>query len=245
MGAPKAALDWHGSTLLRRTAGILARASGGPVIVVRAAGQPLPDLPPGTTVTEDPRPDKGPLQGIAAGLAAAAGAGADVAFVTSVDLPFLHPAFVRRVLALLGDAEVALPVALGHRQPLAAAYRTSLAGAAERLVAAGDLKPANLYSERILATVSASDLLRDPRLARLDPDLDSLVNVNTPQEYEQARARPAPLITVRSGGTERTVRAAILGACADAAWRSAVVDGAVTADPLFPLVTGDTVEFTF
>ena len=43
MGTPKAALEWHGSTLLRRTVGILARATGGPVVVVRASGQDLPD----------------------------------------------------------------------------------------------------------------------------------------------------------------------------------------------------------
>ncbi|MBO0806320.1 MAG: NTP transferase domain-containing protein, partial [Nocardiopsaceae bacterium] len=54
MGAPKAGLEWHGSTLLRRAVGILARATDGPVVVVRAAGQPLPDLPPGVRVTEDP-----------------------------------------------------------------------------------------------------------------------------------------------------------------------------------------------
>lgn len=246
MGAPKAALEWHGSTLLRRTAGVLARSAGGPVVVVRAVGQALPDLPPSATVTEDPRPDRGPLQGIAAGLASAAHEGADVAFVTSVDLPFLHPAFVRRVLALLGDAEIALPVARGHRQPLAAAYRTSLAAPAERLVAAGNLKPATLFSERIVATLAVPELLGDPRLARLDPDLDSLVNVNTPEEYRQARTRPAPLVTVRSGGAEHTVRAATLGAAgAGLAWRSAVVEGALASDPLFPLVTGDTIEFTF
>ena len=36
MGAPKAWLDWHGSTLLRRTCGLVARGTGGPVVVVRA-----------------------------------------------------------------------------------------------------------------------------------------------------------------------------------------------------------------
>jgi len=32
MGTPKAALEWYGSTLLRRTVAILARATGGPVV---------------------------------------------------------------------------------------------------------------------------------------------------------------------------------------------------------------------
>ena len=56
MGAPKAALEWHGSTLLNRTVAIVARAANGPVVVVRAIGQELPDLPKDTIVVEDPRP---------------------------------------------------------------------------------------------------------------------------------------------------------------------------------------------
>src|ERR1700750_635188 len=132
MGAPKAALEWHGSTLLRRTVGIMARATSGPVVVVRATGQDLPELPEGTLVADDPREGKGPVQGIAAGLAALSGR-ADVAFVSSTDMPFLHPAFIRRVLSAVEEStgtDVALPVARGYRQPLAAAYRVSLAEAA-------------------------------------------------------------------------------------------------------------------
>src|SRR5512140_1142872 len=82
MGTPKAALEWHGSTLLRRTVGILARATGGPVVVVRANGQELPELPRDVDVVDDPRQNKGPVQGIAAGLGALLDR-ADVAFVSS------------------------------------------------------------------------------------------------------------------------------------------------------------------
>ena len=73
MGTPKAALEWHGSTLLRRTAGILARVTDGPVVVVRAPGQSLPALPPQVEIVDDPREGLGPVQGLAAGLAATAG----------------------------------------------------------------------------------------------------------------------------------------------------------------------------
>src|SRR6266581_6089080 len=89
MGTPKAALEWHGSTLLRRTAGVLARMVDGPVVVVRAPGQALPALPAQVEVVEDPREGLGPLQGLAAGLAAAADR-AEIAFVCSTDMPFLH-----------------------------------------------------------------------------------------------------------------------------------------------------------
>jgi lysophospholipase L1-like esterase len=73
MGRPKAALEWHGSTLLRRVCGIVGRAVDGPVLVVRAPGQELPELPDAVELVEDAREGRGPLQGLAAGLAAAGG----------------------------------------------------------------------------------------------------------------------------------------------------------------------------
>ncbi|MGQ0577248.1 MAG: NTP transferase domain-containing protein, partial [Pseudonocardia sp.] len=71
MGSPKAALEWHGSTLLARAAGVLARVVDGPVVVVAAPGQELPALPAGVEVARDPVGGRGPVPGIAAGLGAA------------------------------------------------------------------------------------------------------------------------------------------------------------------------------
>jgi molybdopterin-guanine dinucleotide biosynthesis protein A len=261
MGRPKAALEWHGSTLLRRTAQIMARATSGPVVVVRAAGQDLPELPDGVLVADDPREGRGPLQGIAAGLAALTGR-ADLAFVSSTDLPFLHPAFIRRVLAVLEESEdtdVALPLARGYKQPLAAGYRVSLAETAERLVKEDRLRPAFLFEQCQVRVLDDAELLRGPVLAALDPDLDSVLNVNTPADYAAARARPAPEVTVQlfgtlakgsQGGGPHPVLAATVGAAADAV--DVVFDRHVTAalngdqitrDPATPLAAGDTVFF--
>jgi molybdenum cofactor guanylyltransferase len=261
MGTPKAALEWHGSTLLRRTVGILVRVTNGPVVVVRAHGQDLPALPKGILVADDPREGKGPVQGIAAGLAALRGH-ADAAFVSSTDMPFLHPAFIRRVLRVLCDSEgtdVALPVARGFRQPLAAAYRISLAETAERLVAEDRLRPAFLFGQCTVETLDDAALRQDPVLAALDPDLDSVMNVNTPADYQVARARPAPEVTVQLFGTlakgggksgPHTVRAATVGAAADALGLvpdrhvTAALNGdQITQDSETPLAAGDTVFF--
>ncbi len=67
MGTSKAGLPWHGSTLLRRTVGVVARGVAGPVVVVRAPDQPLPELPPDVEIREDDQEGLGPLQGLAIG----------------------------------------------------------------------------------------------------------------------------------------------------------------------------------
>jgi molybdopterin-guanine dinucleotide biosynthesis protein A len=257
MGRPKAALEWHGSTLLRRTAQIMARATSGPVVVVRAAGQDLPELPAGVLVADDPREGRGPLQGIAAGLAALTGR-ADLAFVSSTDLPFLHPAFIRRVLRAAEEgADVGLPVARGYRQPLAAAYRTALAPIAERLVKDGRLRPSFLFEECVVSRLDEAALRADPVLAALDPGLDSVLNINEPADYQAARARPAPEVTVQrfgalaSGhrGPQVVLAATVAGAAAAA---GLALDGHVVAalngdqltrDGETPLAAGDTVLF--
>ncbi|HEX9031519.1 MAG TPA: molybdenum cofactor guanylyltransferase [Streptosporangiaceae bacterium] len=258
MGSPKAGLEWHGSTLLRRTVGILARL--GPVAVVRAAGQALPSLPAGVQVVDDPREGLGPLQGIAAGLAAVADL-AEFAFVCSTDLPFLHPAFVRRILGAAETAappaDVVLPVARGFAQPLAAGYRTALAPLAEQLVARGRLRPGYLFEQCAVLRLDEVTLAADPLLTALDPGLDSLVNVNTPADYLLARHRPAPDIVVRRsgtltpGGSDLTmVSAATLAQAVAAVGMTlggsviAVLNGEqVVADAEFALASGDTVVF--
>ncbi|MGH4006906.1 MAG: molybdenum cofactor guanylyltransferase [Pseudonocardiaceae bacterium] len=258
MGTPKAALEWHGSTLLRRTLGVLARAIDGPLLVVRAPGQLLPEIPSQADVVDDPEEGLGPLQGIAAGLAALTGR-AQISFVCSTDLPFLHPVFIRRVLGRLTDGiDVVLPVARGYPQPLAAAYRVTLAPLVAELVAAGDLRAGHLFLRCVTLRLDEAVLLADPVLAAADPALDSVVNVNTLYDYRCARRHPAPQITVHSCGAlarkghrgPHTVHAATLAGAAAAVGLAldrhvvAVLNGdQVSHDGDVPLASGDTVAF--
>ncbi|WP_433503726.1 molybdenum cofactor guanylyltransferase [Pseudonocardia halophobica] len=188
MGRSKAWLDWDGTTLLDRVCAVVGAALDGPVVVVRAPGQELPPLPDGVETAEDPVEGRGPLQGIAVGLAAVE-TRAEIAFVASVDLPFLHEAYVRRVLDLLGEHAVLLPVARGHHQPLAAAYRTSLAPVVAELIAEGRSRPPDLFAAVDVHRADEAELLADPALREHDPELRALVNVNTPEEYASARAQ--------------------------------------------------------
>jgi molybdenum cofactor guanylyltransferase len=260
MGTPKAALEWHGSTLLRRVVGIVGRVVDGPVIVVRAPGQQLPSLPPGVEIAEDAREGRGPLQGLEAGLAVAC-AHASVAYVSSTDVPLLHPRFVRLVVAAVDDAtDVALPEIRGFPQPLAAAYRTELAELVARLVAEDRMRPAFLFEACRTTRLAADALLGDPALAALDPELDSVLNLNEPADYEAARARPAPEVTVRvfgalrrrAGGTADPAlvpaatlaqAAAGIGLALDEHVVAALNGDQITRDPETPLVAGDAVSF--
>jgi molybdopterin-guanine dinucleotide biosynthesis protein A len=261
MGAAKASLEWHGSTLLRRTVGVLRRAGLDPVVVVRAPGQDLPDLPAWAQLADDPEEGLGPLQGIAVGLARAAAAGSPTAFVCSTDLPFLHPAFVARVLAPLEDADldVVLPIALGYPQPLAAAYRTSVAADVADLVKARRLRPAFLFEQVRTLRLADAALLADDPLRAADPRLDSVLNVNEPADYAAARSRAVPSITVEcfgvlatgaAGRGPREHPAATVGAAARAVGIVldrhvlAAVNGDQTGrDPELPLFAGDKVAF--
>jgi molybdenum cofactor guanylyltransferase len=258
MGTAKADLEWHGSTLLYRAAAVAGRAVDGPVVVVAAPGQDLPDLPAGVTVVEDPVEGLGPMQGLAAGLAAV-GDRAEAAFVCSTDLPFLHPAYIRRVLrALADDVDVVLPVARGFRQPLAAAYRTRIAGLVSDLLAQGNDRPGMIFKHCAVTQLDDDALLADAALAKADPGLESVVNVNTPEDYRAARDREPPEVSVErfgalakgGGHRPRTVRAATIGHAADAVGLTldrhvvAALNGdQVTRDGRLPLVAGDAVAF--
>jgi molybdopterin-guanine dinucleotide biosynthesis protein A len=258
MGASKAGLEWHGSTLLRRTCGVLRRAVDGPVVVVRAPEQALPELPPSVEVHVDPEEGLGPLQGVAVGLAALQGR-AELAFVCSTDLPFLHVEFVRRVVgAASPEVDVVLPVARSYPQPLAAAYRPDLAPRVAAMVDARRLRPAFLFDEVPTLRLDDAALLADPALAAADPQLESVVNVNDPEEYALARKNPAPEVTVECFGVHashgrrgpRTVQAATIGEAAAAVGLQldrhvlAALNGdQTTRDAHLPLMAGDSVSF--
>lgn len=246
MGEPKAALDWHGSPLVRRLAGLLLRAVPGPVLLVAAPGQPLPPLPPRVGVLTDPEPDLGPLAGLATGLAGLAARAVPAAFACSVDLALLHPALVRVVLAALprdGADRAAAPEIDGRLQPLAAAYPTGLAPTAARLLAAGERRATALLEAAGAVRLGRDLLLADPDLAGADPRLHSLTNLNRPAEYRAALALPAPEVVLVRHGVRRRLQAWTLGDLPGAGLVTPRLNGVpVPPDPQLPLLPGDLVE---
>ncbi len=186
MGEPKAWLRFGDETLLQRAVRQLGQVAA-PLVVVAAPEQDLPVLPAGVQIARDPVAGRGPLQGIAAGLRALAPQ-VRRAFVCATDSPFLAPAFVRRMAALAEGHEVAVARVDERNHPLGAIYATALHQPAQALIDAGKRRPFFLFERSDTRWVNRDELLGDDELRRVDPELWSLRNVNTPEELADALA---------------------------------------------------------
>lgn len=178
MGRPKLSLKFGDETMLGRVVRIVGEVVS-PVVVVAAGAQELPLLPPGTIVARDDVEGKGPLGGLATGLAALNGQ-TDAAFVAACDVPLLKPAFIRALIDALGAHEMAVPRGDDYYHPLSAVYRTLLEARVRGLIAEGRLRSQRLVQDSDVSAVDVADL------RAVDPELESLRNVNTPEEYEAA-----------------------------------------------------------
>jgi molybdopterin-guanine dinucleotide biosynthesis protein A len=178
MGQPKAWLPFAGELMLPRVVRLLGGAVR-PIIVVAAPDQELPPLPPEVEIVRDEEKGRGPLQGLAAGLTALRGR-VDAAYVSSCDVPFLQPAFVRRLIDLLGDHAICVPWVGEYHHSLAAVYRLEVADAVARLLAANRLRPFFLFEAVPTRVVEAAEL------ADVDPTFQTLRNLNTPDDYQAA-----------------------------------------------------------
>jgi molybdopterin-guanine dinucleotide biosynthesis protein A len=101
MGKPKAWLPFGGEFMLARVVRVLREAVE-PVVVVAAPEQDVPPLPSEVRIVRDEIEGRGPLAGLAAGLAALVGT-ADAVYLSSCDVPLLKPEFVRQVVSLIQD----------------------------------------------------------------------------------------------------------------------------------------------
>ena len=179
MGTSKALLPFGPETMLQRVLRLLTDVVS-PIVVVAAVDQPLPTLPPEVIVTRDEQEGRGPLEGLRAGLKALP-PHVDAAYVTSCDVPLLEPAFVREMLAFANGFDIAVMEIDGFPHPLSAVYRRSVLSDVEDLLAADRLRPVFLFDRVKTRRVRPDEITADPQLR-------TLRNLNTREEYEQALA---------------------------------------------------------
>jgi len=181
MGTAKEWLPIGKEHLLQRIVRIVGSVVR-PVVVASRREQPLPVLPPDVEVVYDAVENAGPLAGMAAGFEALAGR-CEAAFVVSCDHPLLKPAFITRLIELLGDHPALVPTHEGRSYPLVAVYRLDLLRWLTELLAEGERR-VHAFTERCGACVVSSADLAD-----VDPTMDSLRNVNDRASYEEVLRR--------------------------------------------------------
>ena len=178
MGRPKAWLPFGGEIMLPRVVRLLSEVVE-PVVVVAALDQAVPPLPAEVGVVRDEEKGRGPLQGLAAGLEALRGR-VDAAYLSSCDVPFLQPAFVGRLIELLGEHSICVPRVGDHHHPLAAVYRLDVEKTVHQLLKQNRLRPFFLFEAVPTRVVEPAEL------ADVDPSFQTLRNLNTPEEYGTA-----------------------------------------------------------
>lgn len=175
MGVPKATLPFGPETMLQRVVRLLGTVVS-PIVVVAAREQSLPELLPGVKITRDEREQRGPLEGLRAGLKALPDS-VEIAYITSCDVPLLEPAFVTRMVELLGDHDIAVMEIDGFPHPLSAVYRRDTLPHVEALLGKDKLRPVFLFDAVRTRRVRPEEMLS------VDPQLRTLRNLNTREDY--------------------------------------------------------------
>ena len=186
MGQAKAALPFGHSTILERL--IVELIDEFRELIVIAAPCADETYPVETllrrfrervVILRDETAFAGPVAALLRGLCAAQH---PTVFVCSCDLPLIHRGVARELCRRLAGYDAVIPRINGHSQPLCAAYSRSAAAAIAALADAGELR---------LTTIAAalqSRPIAQAELRRIDPDLLSFLNVNTPEDYARALA---------------------------------------------------------
>ncbi len=185
MGTHKALLPLppNGRPLLAHTVAAAAAVVDGAIYVianhppVQAAAAHLP----GVTVIPDELPGKGPLAGIAAGLARVP----DWALALACDLPLLQVDLLRLLADLCGETspergalwDAVVPIVDGRAESLCAAYHARCLPFVQAMLRQDNLRIRDLYAQVRVRYVE------EVELRRADPTLASFTNVNTPQEW--------------------------------------------------------------
>ena len=174
MGRPKALLPFDGEPLIVHVVRALKKMFA-ETVVVAAPDQELPSLP--AVLVRDEVAYQGPVSGIYHGLKAAT---KEVCFVTSCDAPFLNLQLISQLLAQISDCDVVVPYWQQRFQPLHAVYRTSVLPLLKDQLERGELRPIFLYDK------VRTRKIPEQEIRRLDSEGLSLLNMNSPAEYEAA-----------------------------------------------------------
>ncbi len=178
MRRDKALLEFAGISLLVRTARLLEPR----VAAVTIIGPPERYAALGLPTVPDDRPGLGPLGGMATALRIST---LEWSILLGCDLPYLSGAWLDWLVAraLASPAEALVPETSRGLEPLCAIYRRSCAPALAAALARGERKVTEVVARLALQKVTPAEW------KPFDPSGALFKNMNTPADYEEARAR--------------------------------------------------------
>lgn len=180
MGRSKAALQLGGVPMLSRTARLVQSACGGeePVVIGNLNGTESYGL----TVVADEWPGAGPLGGIATALRASS---TQWNLIVACDLPYLTKPWLEFLAgrALASQADAVVPTNTRGAEPLCAAYHKRCEAAIRAALERGVRKVTDGFTDLLVELI-------DPfEWKAFDSDGLLFKNMNTPEDYEEARRR--------------------------------------------------------
>ena len=180
MGRNKALLPIAGRPLIAHIIQRLRPIADEVIVIAR---DPAPYAFLGLPIATDHYTGIGPLAGLHAALSAARG---DLVALVACDMPFVRADVFAHLIGLAYDVDVVMPRLDGREEPLHAVYRRRTCLPAVEATIAEGKRRLIAFLPRVRVRYVDDDALR-----ALDPDLQSFVNVNTPEEWEQAKERLA------------------------------------------------------
>jgi molybdenum cofactor guanylyltransferase len=181
MGKEKALLEINGTPLVVRAARVVTSVCGSATIV----GSPEDYARLGFPVIADQQPRLGPLGGI---LTALGHTDAAWNLVTGCDLPYLTADWLRFLMgrAAASPNLVVLPESDSGPEPLCAVYHRQAVDAIRAAIARGELKVTRALQSLPVERVLPADI------RPFDPRGVLFQNLNTPEDFERARADLEP-----------------------------------------------------
>lgn len=180
MGVDKTLLSLDGRTLVARVCDAVAEVCEETVVVTnRPEALEEAGLPASVRIVRDEVAYQGPLGGL---LTALDSARTEWVFCVAADMPHLEPGIVRALWSVRDEADVVVPVTEKGYEPLLALYRVDAClPPAREVLASGRRRLVAIFPKIRVVEVPAE------ALRSADPDLHSLVNVNTPADFADAR----------------------------------------------------------
>lgn len=127
-------------------------------------------------IVSDVLPERGPLSGICAGLSRAR---SSHAFVIACDMPFINEKLILYLKSLINDYDIVVPQTSRGLEPMHAFYSKNCIQPIYRCLEEGRLRIVDFFTEVKVKIVGETEF------AGLDASLQSLINMNTPDEYKK------------------------------------------------------------